>query len=255
MGWRCFALSQDENTYIFFVPTYFSRYPNGGGEGVESPFVLPVILLHCGQQILMDPDLTQQPDLYHHLPLSTDRILHAPQKAILDQNLSQQVANLKKMHFSAYLHTVHSALNQGTHIVPRDFLAGLAICEQTVLSVDLSPLIAALCRHTSANVHEEDELGDETSPLSTEMLCHLLETLSAKIPSACWLSPWSEEDDASIPSRCKKWKGEIEQSFLGYLGNLGLVGVPNCDGYYWLKDTLSQQNVEKYQREVSNCLM
>ena len=79
-GWKCFAQSQQDSLFMFVVPAYFSLHPDARerDDDSDSPqaFSLPVILLCCNQQILMDPDPAQQappilqPDAYQHLSLS-----------------------------------------------------------------------------------------------------------------------------------------------------------------------------------------
>ena len=221
LGWRCFAQCQDDNLYMFFVPAYFSL-PSDTADGdwdadSPQPFILPVLLLHCSQQVLLDPDPAQlvlptlQPDVYEHFSLSQP-LGNGPH---LEDTLSQLVSKLRAMYYSSYLQTIHSTLLSGSQLTPQDFLTALNVCRQTTLSIDLTPLIGALCPH--ASVHLPQNAAEESAPLSTETLCHLLETLASRRKSSCLVSPNLEMETSSFTPHCVKWKSEVDQAFVGYL--------------------------------------
>ncbi len=261
LGWKCFALSHKDSIYIFVVPPYFCRSPKEGERSETdgpSSFVLPVVLLHCNQEVLMDPDPAQQaphtrhPDVYEHLPLSVHHTitLHTPQQTQRDDHLTALCSTLQTVHFSSYLRTLHSALNHSKSVPPSDFLAGLGICEESVFSVDLTPLVAALCQHSTVKLRptvvpeQEPLLAIGCSPpLPPQMLCHLLSSVSMRASSFCRLFKDGEAEEEEkeelkgAPPHCQNWKAEIEQAFRGYLAELGLTDVPLCGGYYWLKPT------------------
>ena len=257
-GWRCFSLGQEGGNVLFFLPPYFSRHDNdeGGDVTQESPvaFVFPLILLHCSQELLIDPDPVQpapsvlQPDTYQHLPLSTTEPTSLP--AHLPPDVSKVVSELSTLHLSSYLHTIHSVLLRGLPVQPKDFIAALAVCEKTVHSVNCTPLVAALCQHTVVRTHHGEGEGS-TSPLPTDLLCQLHSAASSKQPSSCRLSPRSEEPASSSTPWCEDWSGEIEETFQGYLAGLGFLQVPECAGYYWLSSSPKEEKEEDRSSEVS----
>ena len=251
-GWRCLSLGQEGSNVLFFLPPYFSRHDNGEGGAAppDSPaaFVFPLILLHCSQELLIDPDPAHpdppllQPDIYQHLPLSNAEPVSLPTH--LPPDVSKVVSELGTLHFSSYLHTIHSVLRRDLSIQPKDFIAAQDVCEKTVRSVDCTPLVAALCQHTVVRTHHGEGEGS-TSPLPTDLLCQLHSAASSKLPSSCWLSPRGEEPTSSPAPWCEAWSGEIKETFQGYLAGLGFLKVPKCAGYYWLTSSPKEEEEDR----------
>ena len=243
-GWKCFAQSQQDSLFMFLVPAYFSLHPDTREreDDSDSPqaFSLPVVLLCCHQQILMDPDPAQpappilQPDVYQHLSLSPpQQQATSSGGSFPEDGLAQLVSKLRVIHFSSYLHTMHSTLLSRSQLTQEDFLSALTVCRQTSLSVDLTPLIAALCPHASTHLPATiGEVYQKSVPMNTEVLCHLLEALLSRRQSNCQVCH-APREPSSAP-HCTLWKSEVDQAFSGYLAELGFVGVPECGGYYWL---------------------
>ena len=260
LSWKCFAQCQEDSLYMFFVPAYFSLLSDTmeGEQDADSPqtYVLPVLLLHCSQQILLDPDPAQlapptlQPDVYEHLSPSQP-YASAPHQ---EDGLSQLVSKLRMMYFSSYLQTIHSTLQGGSRLTPQDFLTALTVCRQTILSIDLTPLIAALCPH--ASVHLRQNTAKESAPASTETLCYLLEALASHRKSSCLVSPNLDVESFSSTPHCTKWKSEVDQVFAGYLTELGFTGVPECGGYYWFNTAVAPYLDSHQQKhsDVSVCV-
>ena len=260
LTWKCFAQCQENSLYMFFVPAYFSLLSDTTEEeqDADSPqtFVLPVLLLHCSQQILLDPDPAQlapptlQPDVYE--PLSPSQPFASASHQ--EDGLSQLVSKLRVMYFSSYLQTMHSTLLGGSRLTPQDFLTALTVCKRTTLSIDLTPLIAALCPH--ASVHLPQNTAEESAPVSTETLCYLLEALASHRKSSCLVSPNLEVESSSSTPHCIKWKSEVDQVFADYLMELGLTEVPECGGYYWLNTAIAPclGSHERKHSDVSVCV-
>lgn len=238
---KCFALHQENDIYVFFIPSYFSSLSSSGE---FSALVLPLLLLHCSQEVLMDPDPAQPdlplllPDVYHHLTLTATTLQPSPgnkQAAIpLQGYMLQLVLKLQAIHVSSYLHTIHYAMCREIPVSPHDFLSGMDICDKTVLSVDFTPLIAALCHHATARLPwEGDSSENKPASLQTEMLCQLLVSVLSKMQSTFWLS--LRDPELMLVSHCEKWSGEVEKTFQDYLIEAGFQGVPCREGYYWLK--------------------
>ena len=263
-GWQCFSLGLEGSNVLFFIPSYFSRHgpcnEEGGDPTQDSPsaFVFPLILLHCSQDLLIDPDPAQpdppiiQPDVYQHLPFSSTEStssLPLQRPPHLPPNVSELVSKLSVLHLSSYLHTIHSVLRRDLPIQPKDFVNALGVCEKTIHAVNCTPLIAALCQHTVVTTpHGEGE--GSTSPLPTELLCQLHSAVSSKLPSSCRLSPRCEELTSSSPPWCEEWREEIEETFQRYVDGLGFLKVPRCPGYYWLSRV--KEGEEELSSEVSS---
>ena len=224
LGWKCFATIQDSDessVYMILVPSIFFRgeeieteqsastvnkeggkltAENGGkvvpGEtqvgNALAIFVLPVILLHCHQDILMDPDPATPnppsllPDIYQRLHLSPSSSSSSPSSVFssassittqdtpsLQSSLSageppsslQQfyttlasdglrsiVSKLRAVHFSSYLYSVHTALLLNQPLPPLAFSTAINICRSTALSIDCTSLIATVCRHAQVEL-------------------------------------------------------------------------------------------------------
>ena len=226
MGWRCLAKipSEEENAVCLFLVTdvfFRGSSTNGtnfnvgnkieeegeeekdGGEGERKeeeekddlpsePFFLPLLLLHCDQDILMDPDPatptppTLLPDIFQHLTLA---LSHSPSpsftqalstlatpittptpsplasidantlknspdplaklySSLANESLGKLVSKLRALHFSSYLHAIHTTLTHKHPVPPAGFYSAVDICAQTTVSLDCTPLVGALCRHS-----------------------------------------------------------------------------------------------------------
>ena len=236
LGWRCQATApseEDDTLCMVLVCNTFIRRPStegelviedeedgkgkdregGGGEkeGVSDVFLLPVLVLHCDQEILLDPDPATPtppsllPDFFQHLtlPLSscpspslsqssahtTPTPTPSPQTSIdasttkqtrdplaqlysvlAKESLRNLVSKLRTLHFSSYLHAIHTTLAQKHALPPSAFLAAADICSRSTLILDCTPLVGALCRHTHLSLISppSDTLVKQESSTSTE---------------------------------------------------------------------------------------
>ena len=215
LGWKCFSTSpdEDENTVcMLLVPNVFCRGVESDGSGdvrlsretasaenggereeeaaaeaqeeiISTVFALPVILLHCHHDLLLDPDPAMpsppslQPDLFQHLTLG---LSHSPSpvsaalpstlftpspqaslnsteppnplkdlySSLANESLCNLVSKLRAVHFSSYLHALHMTLRHKYPVPSEAFLAAINICTRSTLSLDCTSLIGALCRHS-----------------------------------------------------------------------------------------------------------
>ena len=230
-------------------------------------YVLPVLLLHCRQALLLDaepgrPDsVVSYPDSYQHLPLACSPPA-APQLqkqnsgSMVDEFLSSLIASLKTAHFSSYLKTVCTALREDDLILPQDFQSAVRVCLKTSLSIPFTPLIAGLCEHAMTGTEKEEEGGKEEeeeeagekekergekegdggekkkqASLTAEQLCGLLsDVLSHKLPRQA-LSLSCREPSSSW---CERWRNDFGQACASFLGKVGFKPVPGSTGYYWM---------------------
>ena len=246
-------------------------------------FVLPVVLLHCHQDILLDPDPanpnppSQLPDLYQHLTLHlshspsppsssssssssssfiTQDVTNSPQSslksaaqpnalerlytALANEGLRKFVSKLRAIHFSSYLHSLHTTLTQKKPVPPDGFYAAIEICKRSTLSIDCTSLVAAFCRHAQARLQpplasETERVEAKDTSVSSDLLAQLLEGISSKAQSHCKVSYVDSADCLPGSTHCVRWEGELEQMFKYYLFEVGFEKVPHCEGYYWLR--------------------
>ena len=264
-----------------------SRGEEGGSEresvsSSSAVFFLPFLLLLCDQDVLLDPDPATPhppsllPDIFQHLPLSrpsppasTQAPTPSPQtsldgadkppepltkfySSLANVALCTLVSKLRALHFSCYLHALHTMLaDKKCSVPPEGFRAAVDICTRSTLSVDCTPLIGALCRHSLIEPQSSDTLQDETpennkdgSLFGSQMLSQLIRTVSSSSSnstrdSCCRLHYVEELEEpllpGSQPPHCVQWDGEPQEMFDKYLSVAGFEAVPHCKGYYWLR--------------------
>lgn len=225
---------------------------SGSGEGVspeeDGPpreFMLPVVVMQCSQSHVIDidparPDVPPlQPDGHAHLVLGETH--HVPDLGGLNF-LSEQ---LTLIHRFSFLHTLHTALLQNASgVFPRDFYAALNVCSQTVLSVDVTPLVAGLCSHSVTKMADgSTSLSEGSAPLSTDILCEVLTAVLSKKTGTCLVSlkgvdacKEEEEEDGLDSSKCDLLSSEIDQALSKYLSEVGFFAVPQCPAHFWLNE-------------------
>ena len=192
------APADEENTVcLLLISNMFSREPTtkvvescdkeegrGGsveeGDDVSAPsamFYLPLLLLHCDQEIILDPDPAAPnppsllPDIFQRLRLENCNASLSPSStqsplpdattsdpstslaklysSLASEALSALVSKLRALHFSSYLHALHTTLTRRSPVPPSGFQAAVNICTRSILSIDCTPLIGALCRHST----------------------------------------------------------------------------------------------------------
>ena len=211
---------------MIFVATNF--FPSG----TDGNTVLPIVLLQCAQSILVDRDPTQRevfslsPDVYRHLPLTASHALLPSVTSSLADVLDQ----LHRIHVSSYLHTLNMALKRRLPLISQDFHVGIGVCEQAVLSVDVTPMMAALCSHSMVLITGSE--SRDSTPLSTDHLCQLLEDSLSKKTGVCLVAMKEEDEDSQ--GTCSSWKTDVDASFMKYLHNAGFQEVPQCPTHFWL---------------------
>lgn len=126
---------------------------------------------------------------------------------------------------------------------PDDFSTALFVCTSAVVSVDLTPLLAAFCPHASSN-------GEESlvsAPLDTPTLTGLLEGVVGRQAwrTAVRMGPGDEENVFF-----QSWGDDTRRAVGRTLIECGFVGVPDVSGYYHWREQLSNRQEEV--REVSD---
>lgn len=254
--WKCFTLAEDDSICMMFVAKFFcssSSCVADSGWTVDDTtqkkigqqqFVLPIVLMQCNQAHVMDvdparPDIpTLLPDSHTHMVLTTNQIPDFGSLTLISTQLST-------VHKSSYLNTLHAALLQNITVQPQDFQAALEICNQTVLSIDVTPLIAGLCSHSFTKLlsdHDTSAIVGCGAPLSTEVLCELLTAVQSKKTGSCTVSLReadegdSDDDDKKDVSKCDLIYSEINQAFSRYLSEFGFSAVPQCPAHFWLNE-------------------
>lgn len=246
--WKCFSLAEDDSVCMIFIGKFFCS-DSEGSAGDTTPeksghrqFVLPVILMHCNQSHVMDvdparPDVPpRMPDSHTHMVLGSNQI---PDLGSLTSFSNQ----LSTIHKSSYLNTLHAALLQNIAVLPQDFQAAVEICSRTVLSIDVTPLIAGLCSHSVTKLmNGSDPVTEHSAPLNTEILCELLTAVLSKKMCSCSVSlkqPSESDDDEIISSKCDLLHSDINQAFSRYLSKLGFSSVPKCPAHFWLNERVA----------------
>ncbi len=240
--WKCSTVAKDDSVCMIFVAKFFiessNEYSSGDGviERSGKRFVLPVIVMQCSQSHIMDidparPNIPALPaDSHTHMVLGTNQIPDLGDLAPVHNQLSV-------IHKSSYLTTLHTALVQNVSVQPGDFQAALEVCSKTVLSVDITPLIAGLCSHSVTELLDDSNIADCSAPLNTDLLCELLTAVSSKRAGSCSISIKQQtynDDDSDCISQCDLLHSEINQAFSRYLTELGFSVVPKCPAHFWL---------------------
>ena len=180
-----------------------------GGRMQSSGFFLPLLLLHCDLELLLDPDPAMplppslSPDVFQHLTLAlscspspsipqsstqaTPTPTPSPQTSVdsstavketldpltrlysclLREGLCNFVSRLRALHFSSYLHAIHTTLAHKHTVPPSAFQAAADICGRLTLSLDCTPLVGALCRHSLLSLLPSSPVETQASSTST----------------------------------------------------------------------------------------
>ena len=227
--WQSYTISHEDTVIQVCLPNMFYL-----AVGEEKTYVLPIVILECELAILMDPDpsqrepMSKQPDMFIHCPL----ISSSPPKNV-GTTLTQLLSSLNTAHLSSYLDVVHTALLQGQDISRLEFITGLQVCSRAKISVDLTPLVASLCAHSSTS--PPTNATPTSAPLNTETLCSLLEGVVSRLNWRCGVSPLMG-DPLLESSYCSLWKEEVGGAFSYNLSSSQFVPVPRCHGYYYWLD-------------------
>ena len=237
--WKCFTLAEDDTVCMILVAKFFcSSADDPPTERSGQRYVLPIILMQCNQSHVMDIDPARPdvppllPDSHTHMVLGEGRL---PDNMGDLTSITSQVSTIHK---SSYLNTLHTALVKNITVQPLDFQAALLVCERTVLSIDITPLIGSLCSHSITTLLGESNMTGCSSitPLKTEILCELLTAVLSKKSGRCCVSLQQIDNDESGVSQCGLLHSDINRAFGRYLSELGFSAVPQCPAHFWLND-------------------
>ena len=247
-------MAEDDVVCMIFIGKFicsdseFSSGDTSPEKSVHQQFVLPVVLMHCNQSHIMDADparpdiLPRLPDSHTHMVLGSNQILDLGSLTSISDQLST-------IHKSSYLNTLHAALLQNISVLPRDFEAALKICSRTVLSIDITPLVAGLCSHCVTKLpNSSDSVTERSAPLNTETLCELLTAVLSKKICSCSVSlkqPAESDDEELGLSKCDLLYSDVNQAFIRYLSKLGFSSVPQCPAHFWLNERIAAASSEE----------
>lgn len=234
--WRCFSLKHKDSVFVFVAPSYLSRV-----KGI-SQAVMPLLLLHCCKQTVLDPDPAefdppgQHPDVYCPLLLCGGPGGEDPSMSHLDH----LIVRLKNIYHSSYLHTIHTALRQRQTCASEDFALSMGLCSTATVPVFCTSLVGGLCPH--ALLWQPGDQGTPT-PVAANKLCQLLEGVTEVPQTSKWRVSLQQENPSPGPAHCQDWGPEVEEALGNILCEEGFRVVPLNSGYYWFSGMNSEQEV------------
>lgn len=234
--WTCTAMiNANDDLIVFLLPWRLYCPREGERRGVA---LLPIIMLQCCQEQLLNSDLVA-PHLAEDVYLQLDLLTQPPKLADVNLSLKELLCQLSSLHTSCYLEQVHSALTQHLPLSREDFLRGVAVCQTSTLSVDMTPLLSGICTHALTTFPASAELGKCTVPLHPDVLSQLLSAALSKLTWTCVLQPapgLGEEgrgEDSHNP--CYLHTQQINQALKTHLDELGFRAVMQCGpSHFWL---------------------
>ena len=292
MAWRCCAISHDKMVTILCLPCGFfhsssslsqfcscsaSSSPRNSLELDEGmvvaasssvPLCLPLILVQVHLDYILEPlssststFLPAEADSCHRL----DLVASLPSLSLGEEGLHGQgdvLTCVASLHKECYLEILHSALTSQLTLSSQDFLLGLHVCQHVTVSLDMTPLLSALCPHCLTFFPARSELGSLSFPLQAEVLCQLLEAALSKHEwSVCVQSrgerPRGEggQEKGNNESSCSQSSSELNLVFLAQLTKLGFKPVPGCEpGYFWMDSTSATLLTRHGNDRVCQCL-
>lgn len=197
--WTCGAVNTGNVVTILLLPRQFYWR-----QDASSTALLPVILLQC--TLDSDPATTTQGDTFLHYDLVTPPLLSA-----VAESMQPMLSQLSSLHTRCYLHLIHMALTQHWALASADYLTGLEICRSSSLSVDITPLLAALCSHavtcfpanSGANADNTSANSSNTSTNSDNT-----PTNSGNIPSNLGNTPANSDNTPANSNDTPAWLGD-----------------------------------------------
>lgn len=210
--WRCFAFSEDESLSLIFAPCFLCSTPQ------SDAVCFPLVLMYTNLSSLMDSADNNLPsDIFiNKLFSNEDHSLTPP------TILSELSSKLENFHKISYLHSIYSILRQDGFLNVRDIAQGLKVCDVSEISVDITPLVVAICKHIKFC---------DNNLINTDSVSKLLEKLGDQRQSdqefpICLSLDWTSNN-------CHKRREEIKNIFKSILSDLSLHSINNMDGYYW----------------------
>ena len=231
--WRCFAFVEEhakdeDQLFLVFTPCFFSVLESSPVD--TSPLGLPVVLLRTSLSVLLGPE----PLTPLHTPSLPDTIIKTLfSSPIPSLDNSSLIAKLRHLHSKAFLRAAHTALTQDLPLPPSALTDALHHCDRAQLSVNLTPLVPAVCRHT--NLYLKDQLVSH----SLESFTTLLEQLGAirdSRPEICSFSSTMLDEDHS---HCELKSKDITRLVVQLLETLGFLPVAGCPGLLWYCPSVS----------------
>ncbi len=235
--WTCGAVSagDDDAVIVVLLPRQF-YWRRGGSDAA----LLPVILLHYTLDLNSEPSAKHQVDTFLHFDLLTP-----PSLAAMPPSMQTLLTQLFSLHRASYVQLVHSALAREWPLSRSDFLTGLQVCRSSSLSVDLTPLVAALCQHSVTFFPADAEKAGSDwvechAPLQSEELCRLLSSALSKLTRTCSLRGEEGREEDHTPSHCDLCTQQVNQALRRYLQVMGFRPVALCGpAHFWLDSATS----------------
>lgn len=234
--WRCFAFVEEhdkteDQLFLIFMPCFFSVLKGSGVTLKDSSLLgLPVVLLRTNLPVLLGPE----PLTPLHTPLPSDTTIQALfSSPIPSLDNSSLTTKLRHLHLKAFLKAAHTALTQNLSLPPSSLTDALHHCDRAQLSINLTPLVPAVCRHV--NMYLKDQLVTH----SLESFSSLLEMLGAvrdSGPEICSFSSTMLDQDHS---QCGQKKKDITHLVVQLLEALGFQLVAGCPGLLWYCPSVS----------------
>ena len=241
--WRCFAYSKDESLSLIFTPCFLC--PTHQSD-VKGSYCLPLVLMYTNLATLLGHNNLMgvhplPPDTYiNKLFSNKDQTVDTP------TILSALSDKLKSIHTVAYLHSMHTTLQQGG-VPPTqyDLEQGLNICNYTDLVVNVTPLLIAICKHA--------KFGDQRE-VTTETLASFLEMLgdqrqSSSLSDVCFNGGLEFKKE-----ECQRRESEVKEILLSFLQELGFNSIEGVGGYFWHLEPHTKLHNEKEVSHLSVCL-
>ena len=153
---------------------------------------------------------------------------------------------LKSIHTVAYLHSMHTTLQQGgVPLTQYDLEQGLNICNYTDLVVNVTPLLIAICKHA--------KFGDQRD-VTTETLASFLEMFgdqrqSSSLSDVCFNGGLEFKKE-----ECQRRESEVNEILLSFLQELGFNSIEGVGGYFWHLEHHTKLHNEKEVSHLSVCL-
>ena len=221
--WRCFAYSEEESLSLIFTPCFLCPAHQSD---VKGSYCLPLVLMYTnlatllGHNELMGGVQRLPPDTY------INKLFSNKDQTVATPTILSALGNkLKSMHTVAYLHSMHTTLQQGgAPPTQYDLEQGLNICNYTDIVVNVTPLLIAICKHA--------KFGDQKE-VTTETLASLLELLGDQRQSSSLSDIWFEGGLEFKRDECQRRESEVKEILLSFLQELGFNSIEGLGGYFW----------------------
>ena len=140
--WRCFAISDNDELNLVFVPC-FLHFAN-------NLYRLPIAVMYISLGNVLHSDPLVEVDAFEAIDIDFDFTYTSvdtwkfkpsgPSASICDK--------IRYIQIKAYLYAIHNALRQGNKFNVKDLELCLKICKIALVQINLTPLVCAVCRHS-----------------------------------------------------------------------------------------------------------